>query len=802
MGSQPLTEGESPEVQPLSPQKQLEHWMHRIGGGRATAGKWQAGANGFLAGRFAQSFVAICKREAAASRTRAAIYGNAWALLEDDNSVIQAGLDALFWLIDSARDETPLSRLAAQLGKRAEMVLFLSHPSWGGSWHLDGLRLAQGKNLGVKPLLHRLTHKGFGQAAHYKPLPAVERQALGRLFVEVVRLSTGMIEIEHRMYKHRRVPTVLMTEAYWKFLGQWKKNLLCLRPSMMPMIEPPYDWVSQYSGGFHCISTPAIDIPPEHWNISTASCRDCVLGALNILQENALSFNHWTIELQKQIWNLNHAIGKLPTRDRVAAPSMAEFKANNPEGDLGKFWDLVFKAKQDRRLNGLRTDFIHGQVAYERLKEYERIFFTWRMDRRGRCMQVGGNVGYLKAEPWRAQLTSSRSAPISGNEREFAWAVGDAVDLPKDTLERVTWCAENEAHMVAAGNEPLDHLSFWEGRKEPWRFISLCREWARFQADLTYQTKLFFQLDQSCSAYGHAACLTRDKWLAEQTNCIGRSFNDLYAQMQAQTVSLLESPGALTTNRERECIDWWLERGITRKLIKQSVMPVLYGRSHQTLIQGINLYCRDELCGFIDKEHDNLRVFDLSICLAKYIHRTVKGLLPSVGSLSTWLRSIAKIQMDMGCRPHWYTPNGLLVQSYSRESSVKKFELVLSGRTVRFQIDDKEGTPMDKRKSLTKVTADYVHSMDAAFLQQFVYHWGNTYHNPIVTVHDCMATTLDKVAIMRRELQDQYSRFYSTDHLGFMHYNLQKKYGLKLPEPPIVGDLDVDDIGMNEFLFT
>ena len=109
---------------------------------------------------------------------------------------------------------------------------------------------------------------------------------------------------------------------------------------------------------------------------------------------------------------------------------------------------------------------------------------------------------------------------------------------------------------------------------------------------------------------------------------------------------------------------------------------------------------------------------------------------------------------------------------------------------------------MDKRKSLTKVTADYVHSMDAAFLQQFVYHWGNTYHNPIVTVHDCMATTLDKVAIMRRELQDQYSRFYSTDHLGFMHYNLQKKYGLELPAPPIVGDLDVDDIGMNEFLFT
>ena len=141
-----------PKLQPLSPQAQLEKWCQKIGGDRATAGKWQAGASGFLAGRFAERFVQICLREAKASRTRAAVFGSAWALLDDDEAVLQAGLDALFYLIDVGRDDTRLSRVAAQLGKRSELVLFLMHPAWGKSWHLEGLRLANGRNLGGWPV--------------------------------------------------------------------------------------------------------------------------------------------------------------------------------------------------------------------------------------------------------------------------------------------------------------------------------------------------------------------------------------------------------------------------------------------------------------------------------------------------------------------------------------------------------------------------------------------------------------------------------------------------------------------------
>ena len=800
---QPLTAGKTPELQPLSPQVQLEKWMLQIGGDRATAGKWQAGASSFLAGRFADKFSQICLREASASRTRAAVYGTAWALLDDDKAVLQAGLDALFYLIDNARDETRLSRVASEVGKRVELVLFLMHPAWGKSWHLEGLRLANGRNLGVKPIMQMLQNKHFDIAKHFKPLPAVERQALGRLFIEITRVSTGMLDVEHRVIRRHKVPTIVMTETYWNFLERWKKSLLAFRSAKMPMIEPPKEWTSQYSGGFHTYSTAAIDIPPESWTHNTRWIKDCVLGSLNALQRTPITWNHQIMELQQQLWQLNHAVGSLPPRDRVSYPLKAEYLLM-PEDGLKKFWDHHWKWKQDKRRNGQRSDFIHGQITYDRLKEQPRMWFTWKKDRRGRCYQEGGNTGYLKADAWRSQLQSDHGALISGNELEFAWAVGDAAGLPKDWQLRESWFLENELHIIAAGQEPLDHLGFWEATKEPFRFISLCQEWAKYEADYTYKTKLFFQLDQTCSAYGHAACLTRDKWLAEQTNCIGNSHSDLYLEILAATLSMMHNPEAhgLYKEEDLKCIDWWLEHGVTRKLVKDACMPIIYGRSHMTLMQGIQLHLREVMLGFIDRDADNLRAVELSVCLAKFIHHAVKGLLPSVGDLAGWLKAVGKVQIECGHRPYWLTPNGLLVESYSSESSVKKHHLILSGRTVKFQCDDREGAPLDKRKSLIKLAADYVHSMDAAFLEQFVYHWSNTYNKPIITVHDCMGTSLDNVSMMRAELQDQFNRFYSVNHLELMHYNLQRELGKPLPPPPIKGDLKPYQIGSNDFLFS
>ena len=77
--------------------------------------------------------------------------------------------------------------LAAAIGRRAEYALWLRHPAWGKSWHLRGLKLVGGGEMGMDDLIKKVTSKHFDLAKAYKPLEQAERIALGSLFLECLR---------------------------------------------------------------------------------------------------------------------------------------------------------------------------------------------------------------------------------------------------------------------------------------------------------------------------------------------------------------------------------------------------------------------------------------------------------------------------------------------------------------------------------------------------------------------------------------------------------------------------------------
>jgi DNA-directed RNA polymerase len=95
---------------------------------------------------------------------------------------------------------------------------------------------------------------------------------------------------------------------------------------------------------------------------------------------------------------------------------------------------------------------------------------------------------------------------------------------------------------------------------------------------------------------------------------------------------------------------------------------------------------------------------------------------------------------------------------------------------------------------------DFVHSHDAAFMQRFVAHW-KTYQRPISTVHDCFGTTLGSVETMRKELNDQWARFYSVDYLARHKAMVETLVQEPVPEPPMLNTLERSRLGENPFLF-
>ena len=792
---------------PTDQQIELEKWCYRIGGDRAVSGAWEKGAQGFLTQQFAELYLkASLKlwRQAMQGPTR---NGAIWCLLRDEKAVAQVALETLHFLLSNVHDGVPRNRLAAQLGTRAEYVLFMTLPIWKGSRHIEALRRINGRNLSMKTLRQRLMAQGFRQLMGYKPLRSVEKLALGTLFLEIANQVTGLFTFELQKGLKKQVWICRFTEGYWTFLNHWRTNLLTHRPTYLPMMVPPRDWHGLTEGGYLSTPTAVSSIPWERWRHLTKHIHPCVLGSINILQKVPFRPNKDQIELQRECWERNISVGALPKRDRMEEPSKRQYILQ--ELPLRDFWAEYWKWKADQKLNPIRTKFIHSLMGWQKVQHHPRHFFVWHMDYRGRLYQRGSGINYMGSDPFRTQLQFEQSAPMEPHMEEFCCALADAADVGGNTLQRVNWCAQHHEQIRKVGANPLNYRAFWEGKKSPWRFVELCLEYECWCDDRSYQTHSIFQLDQSTSAYGHVACLLRSDYLAGLTNVIGHQRRDIYEEVGIRTYELMkwkliEPP----LKHEAYSKAWWLKefeakQRIPRELIKPLIMPLVYRISYQTMVENINSWLADRLKNFLND--DGIRTIDLAHTLARFVHQASKEILPGINALHQWLCAVAKIQMQQNFRPYWVTPNGLGVESYSTIKSVEEIYLEVSGRKIRVNTkadDTPEGSRIDTRKSTSQLSADFCHSHDAAFIQRFIWHWGHTYQKPIVTIHDCAGTTLDNIALMRRELPDQFSRYYSEDHLGLMHRQLEKELKVKIPHPPMEHSLEVNRIGENPYLFT
>lgn len=789
MASQALTPHIARTFDPQQAQIELEAWQRRVGASRATEKGWEHGAANFLASRMVGPYLSLVLEYYERGKDHAGRHGKIWELLGNEENVKQVALETLFQLFGNAESRYTYNGLAAGIGKRAEYVLWLNHPDLKG-WHLEGLRLASNNDLGMKNVISRLRDKGFRKAANYQSLGRLERTALGAFFIEAIVTSTQLYEIViAHDYRGRASKTVQPTSLYWDFLKRWKHNLMLFRHSHMPMMIAPKPYTEYADGGYLTIETSWAKIPWENYSSHVKHADPCVLGSINKLQSVPFTLDNVQLLLIRWAWEHGHEIGSVPPQDHLP---FVDFNAVASAHGASEAWRQIWRCKSDKRKDGFRSKIINSFIAADKVEIAPRLWWVWSADNRGRLYPRGSQLNYTGADPHRSLFMFDRKAPVRGHEYEVAWAIGDAMGTPHG--EREAWLYANSEMVRRIGSAPHENLSLWAERKRPWRFVQLCRLWATYLADPGHQTGVPFQLDQTTSGYGHVACLTRDARLAEWANVTGSEPQDLYMQVAAKVLSM----AAEHYNNEgdelvRKYLRWWLDNWPGRELFKPAVMPVIYGRrylsmQHQIAEQLVTQFSHSQ-------SPEGYQAFSLASVLSRLILAGVGLCLPGVLDLSRWLNQAGSGLIRKGIRPYWHSPNGLRIESYSSLTRKKEMKLVLSGRKVSIQIKDGEGEPL--KGTVSHLTADYVHSMDAAFLQRFVHEWPHE----IVTVHDCFATTIDQVGKMRGELNGSFNRFYQRDYL-YEHWQELVKITPSLPPPPCFGELETDRIGENPFLFT
>jgi DNA-directed RNA polymerase len=797
MSDQQLNAGKQLDCTGYTAQVELESWSKSTGAGRVLSGRWESGAAGALGNHLARLYLEQVLETYRRSKHQPGRQALIWELMHDEKAVVQVALESLFYVLGNVHDEQPYNKVCNQIGKRAEHALWLTHPVWKNSLHLKGLRLASNGDMNMDLIVKRLKDKGFKKAALYKPLSHVEKIALGAFFVECIARCTHLMEIYMARQKRKTVKMIRLTEVYWGFLGRWKEHVLMFRPLHMPMTMPPRPYTNAVDGGYQTITTAISTVDPLLFGRQFRKAKPGVIGALNTLQSQAYSLDHAQIDLQRSCWELGHEVGNLPRRDRLPKPIDREYKVQGlgPEA----FWKAHWAWKADQRKDTERSRFVNALVAYQRVKTFDQLYLVHHFDHRGRVYSRGAQLNIQGGDVYRSTFRFAAKGPMKGHEDGFAWSLGEAMALPPNQEVRSRFLMEHTAAVRAAGQDPLDHLGFWSQQKEPWRFLQLCRDWAQYLDDPGFTTGTIHWLDQTSSGYGHAACLLLDKQLAKFTNVIGSQAADLYHGAGLVTEARLK---ALAREEEdpkrRQILEWWLAHKPGRKLWKKVFMPLVYGQTYQGVLDVITLYLREALSNFLTE--DGLRIFDLANVLATETHAVSKEVMPGVLSLQKWLIEVGRLQLKANHKPHWYTPDGLLVEVYRHDMALDQIKLVLANRTVRIVTKTNEGAPIDKKRSTSGIAAHFVHSQDGAFLRRFVNHWQG-YGHPISTVHDCFGTTVDRVTTMRKELNDQWARFYSVDYLTHLQGYTAALVGEPVPAPPIVGDLDRNGIGGNPFLF-
>jgi len=186
--------------------------------------------------------------------------------------------------------------------------------------------------------------------------------------------------------------------------------------------------------------------------------------------------------------------------------------------------------------------------------------------------------------------------------------------------------------------------------------------------------------------------------------------------------------------------------------------------------------------------------------LADTIYKCVEDMLRRPKGVRDWLEQLAREVAKKGKPLRWVTPLGLLVISIYQPAKVKNLSVVVNDRkrSVKLAVGDKNG--IDEKKSANAVTANFVHSVDAAHLQLVALAAAKE-RIEMVSVHDCFATIAPDAARLNDIIRDQFIGLHKRHNWLSNIWVSAKRDGIKLPPFSNIGILDLEQVRKSFFAY-
>jgi DNA-directed RNA polymerase len=637
---------------------------------------------------------------------------------------------------------------------------------------------------------------------------------VGTALIKAVEEATGIIEIrKSRTSGGKYAYTVYPSTAYTEWLQECHKNREYLRPSRIPMVCEPNDHTEERDGGY---------LSPRLRTGFVKKSYDCgrvvqmpskcqpVYDSINRLQKVRWKINSPVFETVRDLLDSGEEVPGCGGLHKYPYPKKLPDGSSHVErrAQAIRIQTLV---KKNHQLEGHRNRAL-WTMATAMLMHGSEFYFPYFLDHRSRVYASTPSLSPQGNDLSKGLLTFSEEKAIT--EPGMWWLhIHLANCFGEDKvpyLDRVKWAGQNMRMIERIGADPL-RCQDWREAGSPFQFLAACVE--LHNAKKYGVSSLPIMVDGSNNGCQHLAALTLDASVGKLVNVLPSSTpQDVYGvgaeAVKAEVIRRLEKPCERraqndnlmwTAEQERRIAQEWLEYGIDRGLTKRPYMVQPYGGTRNSCKDYIYAHVHKRVMENVTWQHP-FESLSLAVrWMTEVVWNSMETVLAGPQDFMRWARTVSR-RLTSANRPMvWRTPTGFLVHQGRMKNTRKEVNLLADNRKYKFwmyQQTDK----LDHSRQANAFAPNYIHSLDASAMHLTVNRLGDMGINSIATVHDCYGTHAEDMDTLQRVLREEFVSMYQQDPLGQLMNDLQFT-GLDLPEPPVIGDMDVSQALHSPYFF-
>lgn len=630
-------------------------------------------------------------------------------------------------------------------------------------------------------------------------LPTADKASLGYPILRLAVESTGLFEIIERQLGNRRASIVVPSPVVINSVMGKLEELSLMHPVHQPMVCPPDPWTSWNTGGYLTLDSSII----TH---QSRTARELDRGgylaarfeALNKLQAVPWEINQKVLEVAEWAYRNNHHLTpscdigvNIPPRPWETRREYLWLKENKPE--LVKEWSteaaVIMNEFYGKRAIGQRLTLLRCLSLAKEYQQFDRLWFPWRMDYRGRFYPLPHTLNPQGDDLSRALLRFHQRTPLTPQDTEgWKWFLVQGANLMgQDKVpfeERWLYIRSHHDEICGSSLDPRE-CEWWTTADKPWSMLAWATEYQRITSGQQAYTQLPVNLDGRCNGLQHLAAASRD----EQTGALVCLVPDSRPADIYTTV--LEE----VQRRVPEDSYWSVPGRVTRSLVKRNVMTTPYNVTKEGML---NQLC-DELLSHSSTNSISAEERAHARDLRDINHETISSLLGKTMELMQWYNKVASAYIKQGLKLSWVLPDGFRVIQDLPKTRTK--QVALEGRTVFINYMEylDEQQPLKNRSAFSP---NVTHSLDATHLALWIRGVPNDV--PFVTIHDSYGVPAPYVSsIGGRAIVETFVQLYeSYDIVEVLREDYRRQTGgLELPTPPTRGSLDLSETLKSTYAF-